>query len=204
MTTTFDATSLTATPTGLPSLPTGTYVLPISAPSTVQQGCLVNSAQSNAWSCNIPMTFYTISVSSLPGADGIQNNEVNLGMDNNSSPGWYAYGSQPPLLPTSQGLSLVSDTQELSRGPAWFFQLPYDKLVVLPENAFAATSSKRDNNNNNRDSDHSPSSFSRKNVAQPGDKPWFCYWNNTLLEVFLYVSNFDYSQLMLFAYRVFR
>lgn len=28
----------------------------------------------------------------------------------------------------------------------------------------------------------------RKGVAQPGEKPWFCYWNGTLLETFIYVN----------------
>ncbi|KAA8566772.1 hypothetical protein EYC84_009872 [Monilinia fructicola] len=28
----------------------------------------------------------------------------------------------------------------------------------------------------------------RKGVAQAGDKPWFCYWNGTLLEAFIYVN----------------
>jgi len=28
----------------------------------------------------------------------------------------------------------------------------------------------------------------KKGVAQPGEKPWFCYWNGTLLEAFIYVN----------------
>lgn len=185
MTTTFDATPLTTFPAGLPTLPTGTYELPISAPSTVQQGCLVNSAQSNAWSCNIPMTSYTITVSDIPDAKSdLDNNEIDLALGNNSFPGWYAYGSQPPLLPSAQVLSLVTDSQDPSRGPAWFFELPYDKLVILEENAFTAPGTKRDLDH--RDEVSYP--VSRKTVAEPGDKPWFCYWNGTLLEAFIYVS----------------
>jgi hypothetical protein len=25
-------------------------------------------------------------------------------------------------------------------------------------------------------------------TAQPGDKPWFCYWNQTMMEFFIYVN----------------
>jgi len=30
--------------------------------------------------------------------------------------------------------------------------------------------------------------WQRKGVAQPGDKPWFCYWDGTLLEAFVYAN----------------
>jgi hypothetical protein len=33
-----------------------------------------------------------------------------------------------------------------------------------------------------------PTQFVRKGVANAGDKPWFCYWNNTLVEAFIYVN----------------
>jgi hypothetical protein len=188
MTTTFDATPLTISPAGLPTLPTGTYELPISVPSISAQGCLVNTAQSDAWSCSIPMTSYTISISKITDArSDLDNNEVNLALGNNTFPGWYAYGSQPPLLPSAQVLSLVTDSQDPTRGPAWFFEVPYDKLVILWEDAFTVPGSKRDLDY--RDDTHS--SFSRKSVAEPGDKPWFCYWNGTLLEGFIYVSKFS-------------
>jgi hypothetical protein len=196
MTTTFDATPLRTAPAGLPTLPTGTYELPISAPSTAQQGCLVNSAQADAWSCNIPMTSYTITLTGIPGASDVDDNEVDFSLGNNTFPGWYAYGSQPPLLPTTQVLNLVTDSQDPSRGPAWFFELPYDKLVILPENAFTSSSSKRDIEY--RDSDHSQPPLSRDDVAQTNDKPWFCYWNGTLLEAFIYVSN-NHSNMKLFT-----
>ena len=27
-----------------------------------------------------------------------------------------------------------------------------------------------------------------RDIAEPGDMPWFCFWNNTVLEFFIYVS----------------
>jgi hypothetical protein len=132
------------------------------------------------------MTSYTITVSEIPGANSdLDNNEVDLALGNNSFPGWFAYGSQPPLLPSAQVLSLVTDSQDPTRGPAWFFEFPYDKLVILVEDAFTVPGIKRDLD----DLDSNDGASSRKSVAEPGDKPWFCYWNGTLLEAFIYVSN---------------
>lgn len=193
MTTTFDATPLATAPPGLPNLPTGTYALPISAPSTIQNSCIVNTAMSSAWSCNIPMSSYTIEVESITGASSsLNSNEINLTRGNNTFGNYYPYGTQPPLLTQQQVLNLVSDSQDLIRGPAWFFELPYNKLVILPEGAFSSSSSKRDRDWDDREEhrgDHHTGEFMyRKNIAQPGDKPWFCYWNGTLLEAFIYVS----------------
>merc|ERR1712093_801606 len=106
------------------------------------------------WSCSIPMTSYTIVVTPLIGAGSeLANNEVSLSLGNNTFGDYYAFGTQPPILNQDQVLNLVTDSQEPSKGPAWFFEMPYNKIV-----------------------------------AQPGDRPWFCYWNGTLLEAFIYVN----------------
>jgi len=79
-------------------------------------------------------------------------------------------------------LRLVEDSDDSDLGPAWFFQAPYDKLVIVPGNMLSPSDTKRD------------LAFPRSHleprgyVAQPGDKPWFCYWNNTLLETFIYIN----------------
>jgi hypothetical protein len=185
MTTTFDASPLTASPSSLPALPTGTYALPISAPSIIQNSCLSNTAQSAAWSCNVPMSSYTIIITPIVGASDLHNNEVDLNLGNSTFKGYYPYGTQPPVLTQTHVLNLVTDSQDLDRGPAWFFELPHNKLVILPENALTAPGSqKRDISERG----YQVSDFLRKQVAEPGDKPWFCYWNGTLLEAFIYVN----------------
>lgn len=189
MTTTFDATPLTASPTGLPDLPTGTFALPISAPSAIQNSCLSNTQQSAAWSCSIPMTSYTIVVTPLVGAGSeLANNEVNLSLGNNTFGDYYAFGSQPPLLNQDQVLNLVTDSQEPSKGPAWFFEMPYNKIVILPEVALTPPATNEKRGNGEKEEGRPPGGFMRKGVAQPGDRPWFCYWNGTLLEAFIYVN----------------
>jgi hypothetical protein len=186
MTTTYDANHFTAVPTGIPQLPTGTYALPISAPSTIQNSCIVDTADSGAWSCTIEEGLpYQVTVSALPGTIPLADNGILLSYGN-ATPGFLAYGAQPPLTSQEQILSLVTDNQDPERGPAWFFQSVYNKLVVLPESALtASTNSKR---NPLPQEGYPISGFTRKGVAQPGDMPWFCYWNGTLLETFLYVN----------------
>ena len=189
MTTTFDATPLTASPTGLPDLPTGTFALPISAPSAIQNSCLSNTQQSAAWSCSIPMTSYTIVVTPLVGAGSeLANNEVSLSLGNNTFGDFYAFGTQPPILNQDQVLNLVIDSQEPAKGPAWFFEMPYNKIVILPEAALTPPGAVSKRGSGAKEEGKPSGGFMRKNVAQPGDRPWFCYWNGTLLEAFIYVS----------------
>lgn len=185
MTTTFDASPLTASPSSLPTLPTGTYALPISVPSTAANTCL-DTAQSPAWACNVPPSSYTITITSLPGTSDLHNNEIDLNLGNSSFGGFYPYGTLPPVLSSTQVMNLVIDSQDPDRGPAWFFELPYNKIVIVPEAALSPSGSQKREND---ERDHTVSDFMRKQVAQPGDQPWFCYWNGTLLEAFIYVND---------------
>jgi hypothetical protein len=186
MTTTFDATPLSTSPVSLPALATGTYALPISAPSAIQNSCLANTQQSSAWSCQVPQTSYTITITRIAGTNTLRNNEVDLTLGNSSFAGYYPYGTQPPVLSQTQILNLVVDNQEPGRGPAWFFELPYNKLVIVQQDQLSGAGSFH-SKRSHEERDHSVSEFMRKQVAQPGDYPWFCYWNGTLLEAFIYV-----------------
>lgn len=186
MTTTFDATPFTALPDNVPALPTGTYILPVTTPSVAPASCLVNSAQSSAWSCSIPPALpYQVSITSLSSADVFSNSEITIDYGN-FTVDYLPYGAQPPIIKGPIPLRLVTDSKYPERGPAWFFQTIYDKVVILPEDKFSATNDKRDYP---RDRNGDISGFmNRKGVAQIGDMPWFCYWNATLLEAFIYVN----------------
>jgi hypothetical protein len=185
MTTTFDATPFATLPPGVPNLPTGTFALPISTPSVAPNSCLTNPSQSGAWSCAIaPILPYQMIISSISGSSNLSNNEVLLNLGNNTME-FLPYGAQPPILTQNQILRLEQDNDDLDRGPAWFFQTTYDKLVIVQENVLTVSNAKRDLGL--RSSDTIPD-FMRQGVAQVGDRPWFCYWNDTLLEAFIYVN----------------
>ncbi|GME42132.1 uncharacterized protein LTHEOB_5489 [Neofusicoccum parvum] len=127
----FDASNIPI-PTGLPQLPLGKYALPIRSPDVSSNECLTSSEQNDAWSCNVegpPL-------------------EINLGTSGkaNSFAMWLQplenttainYGSQAPNI-KPQSLSLVTDLDNPTDGPAWHFQTLYDKIVILRPEEFAA------------------------------------------------------------------
>lgn len=187
LTTTFDATPFTTVPSGISSLPTGVFGLPITTPSIQEQDCIMDTTQSVAWNCQIPPALpYQMNINRIPSASELTNNEITLDFGNNTVD-FLPYGAQPPVLTETQVLGLVTDSQNPDRGPAWFFQVPYNKVVILPDEALAAPSSNSKRQNNGRRS-RTGAFMERKGVAMPGDAPWFCYWNDTLLETFIYVD----------------
>ena len=77
---------------------------------------------------------------------------------------------------------LVTDNDSPDRGPAFYFQQQYNKVVVVPGDAINQNAKKF-----KRGFPKNPAAWlSRKEYATPGDKPWFCYWNNTFVEGFIY------------------
>lgn len=93
------------------------------------------------------------------------------------------YGTQPPNTQFAPFIS-VQDDDEPYRGPAFYFQTFYDKFVVVPENALPAASTI-----NQKRSLIDPDWFTQHQV-QAGDKPWFCWFNGTFLEGFIYANNY--------------
>lgn len=98
------------------------------------------------------------------------------------------YGSQYQFMGTQFSPFLtVQDNDYPDHGPAYYFEHLYDKIVVLPEDAFpmptGSSSSKQ-----KRQWTLPPGWGQQKQVVNPGEKPWFCVWNNTLIETFIYVQ----------------
>lgn len=186
MTTTFDATPLTSYPTSLPSLPTGTFGLDIGTPSTSEQSCIADSTKYNAWSCQIPPNMLRLSISRIAGANDTSDQLMTIydGNDTSTTPEYY-YGTQPPVLSANQTMELVNDTDSSLYGPSWFSEVPYDKLVIAYENSLSISSSSS-SSSSKRSGSLIDFPFTRRGLAQAGDKPWFCYWNSTLMETFIY------------------
>jgi hypothetical protein len=185
VTTTYDAVSLASAPTGIPSLPTGTFLLPISTPIASSMTCLDDPSLYSAWSCQVPLSSIQMTVSPIPNCNSkTRCNQITLGQS--GIPSAYFYGTQPPVLDTQEPLYLVNDSLHMAFGPAWYFAAVYDKLVVAPENSFSSPNSDKRNKG-------SDGIYQQKLTAQSGDKPWFCYWNGTTLETFIYVNLSDSS-----------
>lgn len=201
VTVTFDATPI-PTPTDLPNLPSGTYGLPLTlnkSPNT----CFNDTTQTQAWTCNIIFGFASQMALTVtqnapqlgrPGNYNVLiNSNESLTIDGNV----LAYGTQPPVMDPAMPMELVNDTFDLSRGPAWFRMLPYNKTVIVPESALSvptSTTSKARRNGGGFPPPSGPGDFMRKGVAKSGDKPWICTWPDTFVEVFIYaLQNSSFS-----------
>ena len=96
------------------------------------------------------------------------------------------YGPQPPTMQGPIGLALMGDVEQPNRGPAFFFQSAYTKIVIIPEEGLDANVTRRSATDRLGEALH-PAKRDNMHVS-PGDNAWFCYWNNTLLEGFIYVT----------------
>ncbi|KAI9704437.1 MAG: hypothetical protein M1836_007300 [Candelina mexicana] len=192
-----DASPLASLPSNLPPLPCGTYAVTIGMPEESSNACLTDLAQVNAWDCGIPDGNLQLQVNQGQGHAGT---ELKLMLSEEAEDAPITYGAQPPVISQPQQLSMYEDLEDHDRGPAWFFQQAYDKVVIVRQEDFAAGrlldqapsnpfATKR--RGDSAIDDGLTTDFHRRNrggIAQPGEQPWYCFWNHTLLEGFIYVT----------------
>ena len=184
VTTLVDAVPVTSTPTDLPPLPTGSFALRLGTPTLSPNTCLNNQAQTSAWQC-------------ANGADlkfEIQQDcRFNLLNPDPTAP--ILYGAQPPRLPNSTKMQLMRDKDGWDKGPAFFFQQAFDKVVVVRESDFSATSVRRalseigEYDELAALEDRDITSYGPPDpIATIASKPWYCFWNSTILEGFIFIT----------------
>ncbi|KAI0878713.1 hypothetical protein GGS24DRAFT_372447 [Hypoxylon argillaceum] len=184
--TTIGFVPLATVPPGLPPLVEGPYSLPLFGPR-FSKTCFKDPSQSSVWNCDAIMAQLTMTVSKRPDSTDTTAYELDLSYNHSYTLDnyVYTYGEQPPSL-TNQQLTLVNDTFERARGPAWAFAVPYTKTVILPEQSLMEYNDTTSNQVQRRMM-FGPD-FKRKGLADSGDKPWICTWPNTLLEFFIYTT----------------
>ena len=112
------------------------------------------------------------------------------------------YGAQPPELSGLANLILMKDKDESSKGPAYLFTQQYNKTVIVHNSDLPGglPNSKRSLIQrwfstgdvegrfevSKRYTDDSQ--WTSNSIAKPADKPWYCYWPNTILEGFIYIT----------------
>ena len=86
----------------------------------------------------------------------------------------------------------MNDKNDRGKGPAYFFQQFYNKVVIVKEVEFEYSGSKR---SLTRGIEASKSITERGRGAGakfekilPSDRPWYCIWNDTILEGFIYAT----------------
>ncbi len=111
------------------------------------------------------------------------------------------YGAQPPQLNHPSPLALMENRDDPTRGPAYFFVQVYNKTVILREDDLPGgyPPSKRSllerwffneeaADKPTRLHERDDSTWESGSIAQPTDKPWYCFWNGTILEGFIFIT----------------
>jgi hypothetical protein len=189
-----------AAPTNIPPLPSGTFYFPLGPAEEATRGCLAPTLESNAWSCSVPNHVLNIEF----GQNG--NYPVAKISPAPQAPGWadgIHYGPQPPRVQPQQKLIWVNDLQDPGRGPALHFQTVYDKIVVIPGENFPMNQFQKRHQDPDvlEEQEHSRLGHKGAHVMldtqpeprhryanNPGEEPWFCYWNATYIEGFVYIQ----------------
>ena len=91
--------------------------------------------------------------------------------------------------------------EDPTRGPAYFFVQPYNKTVILREDDLPGgyplpKRSLLERLSFNEEAVDKPtrvhkrgdSTWGSDSIAQPTDKPWYCFWNGTILEGFIFIT----------------
>lgn len=121
------------------------------------------------------------------------------------------YGAQPPQLSGDAALRIYKDEDASNDGPAYVFWQQYNKTVIVHNSDLPGglAGSKRSffrrwfsseegpedlTDLFERDTTDVDSQWPTNSIAKPADKPWYCFWPDTILEGFIYVSqNADQS-----------
>jgi hypothetical protein len=182
-------------PAGLAQPPPGTYALPVGAAKSRSDVCLANSDQAAAWSCDASSNRAPQLQIQVTPAQGNSPALVQLSPLNQSEP--LRYGTQPPRLRLPRRLGPADDLEHAAFGHSFYFQAAYDKLVIVDGSKISADGAAAAAAAAERDIyiDELPAAANgvlrhmrRTRALQPRDEPWFCYWNHTILEGFIYVG----------------
>lgn len=176
-TTYFDAVPIPSA-TALPPLPTGSFDIHLFEPSFSASDCLDESYQ-EAWACTIRGDL-KLNVSHDA------ENLTTISMKSSFPPGFWRYGPQPPEVQNTLAILPMQDIEHLDKGPAYYFQQSFDKLVILNGDDFDDNLEKRSPRNKEGYADLGRRGSTGSATIQPPTQTWFCHWNGTLLEAFIF------------------
>jgi hypothetical protein len=168
----------------------------------------MDPSELNTWSCIPSSNFQNLQIEITSSISGGFGSVQLVSTDGSLS---LQYGAQAPIFNVSEDVQMAIDVNDLGRGPAYFFYLTYDKVVILHETELTPSlpsqyPSKRgisqdyerrdlDNDLTSVGDDDSPinapyqgSSLDMSRKTKPGDMIWVCVWNNTLLEGFIFIT----------------
>ncbi|KAI1472835.1 uncharacterized protein F4812DRAFT_454653 [Daldinia caldariorum] len=182
----WDTEPLSTLPSDLPPLQEGDFSLPLRN-SRMSNTCFSDSTLAQAWNCDLFFFQLGMKIRRIPGQP--ETSDYSLQFSYNDSAtlhnNMYLWGMQPPEL-TDVRLKLVNDLRESPRGPAWNFEVAYNKTVIVPDQALTTNTSSSSSIKNRRRTLYGGGP--NRKGAQVGDRIWICHWDNTILEAFIYAN----------------
>ena len=179
-----DAVPISSPPANLPTPIPGYYTVPLLNATYQSNECVQDPLEAHTWDCT-GGALMDLSINIVDSNPVVLFNYSDNDGPYDPSYSMVRYGAQPPILDGYTTMSIMNATDHLEKGPAYVFHKQFDKLVILPEEAFDNTNSLRPRQNVAYPRNYN---FSEAKYARPGEKPWFCYWNGTLLEGFIFVT----------------
>ena len=111
------------------------------------------------------------------------------------------YGAQPPELDDQSPLVLMEYRDDPTKGPAYIFGQHYNKTVILKEEELPGgylppkrslferwSLNEEVTDKPSRLHERDDSTWGSGSFVQPSDKPWYCFWNGTILEGFIFIT----------------
>lgn len=183
-----DAEPISSAASNIPTLIPGDWQVPLEHASEILDQCLQDPDQKFAWGCTsgatMQMEIKTVDLD--PVVRFSYENEFGAYDESLSD---VRFGAQPPIMDDFTSMSLMKASDHLDKGPAYVFHKQFDKLVILPEDTFQTPKTRRRRNDESHNVVYTAgANFTPAVYAPIGHKPWYCYWNRTLLEGFIFVD----------------
>lgn len=167
---------------GASPLPTGHYQIPFNQSQEVSNCIPDTDGLGAAWGC-MDIAYIGVNVFEDYASGGMQAAFEDFSVNTAD----FRYGPQPPdFNGTAFALQPMVDKDASDLGAAMFFSVLFDKLSIVPDYALQV-------NNEKRAVD--AQQFSRRTPApydgeplKPAEQPWFCFWNSTINEFFIYLN----------------
>lgn len=166
--------------TALPLLPIGSFKIHLLEPSFSASDCLVGSYQ-EAWACTIGGD---LNLDVYCDAENV----TTISIKSSFPTQFWRYGPQPPEVRNVLAVLPMQDSEHTEKGPAYYFQKPFDKLVILNGDDFPDNLEKQLPMDGEGHADLGRSGSMNSEAILPKSRTWFCHWNGTLLEAFIFTQ----------------
>ncbi|KAJ4356751.1 uncharacterized protein N0V89_004787 [Didymosphaeria variabile] len=154
-----------------PTIPDGPFVVKLNTPRQQSSACLADSDDADAWTCTSDAVLQIAASSSESPL-----NQPTLSIRSTNSTDPNRYGEQALSIIALQ-FDETYATAHSGEEPIYRFEALYDRTVLLTAAQLSFLGPSEQN-----------AGRAIRATTSPDDKPWLCHFNNTIMEIFVYVS----------------